>query len=255
MPLGRFAYGRGMPLPIALQLYGVRDELAKDLDSTCKAVRDIGYTHAEVGPFAGRTTEQVAHAATAAGLELVASHEGSLIGDDGRKVVQMARDLGMKYVVQPFLPPDKRNAESYKKVAETLQLLSNNDVTVCYHNHEWEFDTLDDGRSGWEVMFDGTNLNAEMDTCWVEVGGASAVEWLGRLEGRTPLVHIKDCRDYEKKTLCEIGTGRVPIPSIVEAAQRAGAKCLVVEQDNNWIDGDPIKSAKISYDNLRQIVG
>ena len=244
-----------MDLPIGLQLYTVRDQLAADLDGTCKAVRDQGYTHAEVGPFGGRTTEQVANAARSAGMELIASHEADLMfPEKAGDAVKKCRDLGIPYAIQPFQMQDRRSADDYKMVAEKLTTLSGDQVTCLYHNHDFEFEKVDGDRTGWEVLFDGTRLHAEMDTCWVEVGGASAVDWLKRLESRVPLVHVKDCRDYGKRELCEVGTGRVPVPSIVAAAAATGAKYLVVEQDNNWLDGDPVKSAGVSYENLRRIV-
>jgi sugar phosphate isomerase/epimerase len=246
-----------MTLPIALQLFTIRDALEANLTHACKAVADIGYTHAEVGPFGGHTTEAVMKAAQDAGLTVIASHESGLMFDDDQaeQTVEMIRGLGLPYVVQPFQLDDKRSADDYQAVADRLVRLSGNGLTCLYHNHDFEFQPVDAGRHGWDILFANEQLHGEMDSCWVEVGGDSAVGWLDRLAGRIPLLHIKDCRDYAKRELCEVGTGRVPVREIVAAAPGAGVKYLVVEQDNNWAGGDPIASVRTSYENLLGLIG
>ncbi|MEL7237734.1 MAG: sugar phosphate isomerase/epimerase, partial [Planctomycetota bacterium] len=128
-------------------------------------------------------------------------------------------------------------------------------LKTAYHNHDFEFETMDDGQTGWDHIFHGgdAQLGAEMDTCWVAVGKHDPVDEMKKLTGRVPLLHIKDCSDFDAKTLCEVGTGKVDIKAILAAAEDVGAEYLVVEQDNNWIDGDCVKSAKISFENLKSM--
>jgi sugar phosphate isomerase/epimerase len=244
-----------MPLPIGLQLYTVRDILeGSQLGETCEKLAQFGYTHAEVGPFSGHTTEQVTKAARDAGMTVIGSHEGGLRGEDGKDVAKMLADLGIKYGLQPATSPNTRNLEGYKATAAALSKIDVPGVTIGYHNHDWEFQKVDGDTTGYDLLFDGNALVAEMDTCWVEVAGYSAVEQMQKLSGRVPLLHIKDCGDYDKKTLCELGDGKVPVQEIVAAADGVGVECLIVEQDNNWMNDDPLASAKKSYEYLASIL-
>ncbi len=243
-----------MALPIGLQLYTVRDALESNLAGTCRSVAEIGYTHAEVGPFGGHTTDDVTKAAQDAGLTVVASHEMALVGDDAEATVEMLADLGVPYAVLPWLGEADRTRERYVAIARHLAALSNERVTTLYHNHDFEFASLPEGGTGWGAMFDETPIAGELDTCWAEVAGHSAAEWLGKLAGRVPIVHLKDCSDYARKTLCEIGKGKVPVADIAKAAEASGAKYLLVEQDSGWVDNDPIQSVRESFEALRSML-
>ncbi len=244
-----------MSLPIGLQLYTVRDLLTGDqLGDTCKKLADIGYTHAEVGPFSGHTTEAVTKASRDAGLTVVGSHEGSLIEDSADDTLKMLADLGIKHAVQPYLTEEHRTAEGYKKVADKLGKLRHDDIAILYHNHEWEFDKLDGDRTGYDVLIMETPVAVELDTCWVSVAGHDPVQLMKSLQDRLHLIHVKDCNDFEKKTLCELGDGKVPVKDIVAAAPSCGVECLIVEQDGDWMNNDPMASVKKSYDYLKSIL-
>ena len=244
-------------LPIALQLYTVRDVLSKDLDAGLAQVRAIGYTHVEMAGHYNRTPAEVKALLDKHRLTPIAGHDMWLVSATPASAAANAKALGYQYAIMPWFPEDRRSVAGYSEVVATAKQANaeHAGVTFGYHNHDFEFKPVEDGGSGFAVLFEGTDLTCEMDTCWVAVGGADPVQWMQKLAGRVPLLHIKDCRDFAAKALCEVGTGKVPVKDIVQAAPGVGAKFLVVEQDNNWIDGDPMKSAKISYDNLRKITG
>jgi sugar phosphate isomerase/epimerase len=52
----------------------------------------------------------------------------------------------------------------------------------------------------------------------------------------------------------EVGTGVVNVEGVVEAARECGVDWLVVEQDR-MRDLSPMESIRVSYDNLRRLVG
>ena len=45
-------------LPVGLQLFTVRDEMAKDLSATLKAVKEAGYDYVETAGFFGLSGEE-----------------------------------------------------------------------------------------------------------------------------------------------------------------------------------------------------
>lgn len=239
---------------IALQLYTVRNPLKDDLPGTLAQVKQAGYTHVEIGPF-GHAPEDVAAKGREAGLTPFSSHEGSLADvATAKSAVALAEKLGLEYVVQPWLAETQRSPEGYACAAERLVSVASGKVVTCYHNHDFEFKALPDGRTGWAVMFENPKLHAQMDVCWTAVAGFDPVEEMKKLSGRIPMLHIKDCSDFEKRTLTEVGTGKVPLREVVAAAPACGVKYLIVEQDEHWIEGDPFKSIRISLENLRKMM-
>jgi sugar phosphate isomerase/epimerase len=81
---------------------------------------------------------------------------------------------------------------------------------------------------------DARFLQGEIDTYWVQYGGADPVAWCHKLKGRLPLIHLKDyaVTDDNKINYCEIGQGNLDFAAIVAAAEAAGCEWFIVEQDS-----------------------
>ena len=47
-------------LPIAIQLYSLRDDMANDVEKTLKSVKALGYDGVELAGFCGKTPEEIA---------------------------------------------------------------------------------------------------------------------------------------------------------------------------------------------------
>ncbi|MEM8872676.1 MAG: sugar phosphate isomerase/epimerase [Planctomycetota bacterium] len=240
---------------IALQLYTVRDALNNDLDGGLAALAEMGYTHVELAGLYGLTAEQLKAKLDANGLTAVAAHEGWIPGGDATDAINTAKVFGYKYIIQPYWPDDQRTVAGYRKIVEAINAQTAEGITFGYHNHDFEFEKIDGDTTGMDVIFDGTGVTAELDTCWSAVAGADTVAWMHKLAGRLPLIHVKDCADYGTKQLTEVGTGIVPIKDILAGAAEAKVDYFVIEQDNSWIDNDSLKSAKISLENLKGMLG
>src|ERR1700733_12910245 len=61
-------------LPIGLQLYSVREMIAKDYEGTLKHIAALGYKDVEAAGYFGHSVEQVKQAMQGAGLNLVSAH-------------------------------------------------------------------------------------------------------------------------------------------------------------------------------------
>ncbi len=61
---------------VGLQLYGVRDEMDRDMEATLKAVSEMGYDGVEFAGFFGRTEEEVRAMLEKYSLEPVSAHQG-----------------------------------------------------------------------------------------------------------------------------------------------------------------------------------
>ncbi|MEM1208673.1 MAG: sugar phosphate isomerase/epimerase [Planctomycetota bacterium] len=246
-----------MPLPIALQMYTVRDIMNEGVDAGFARVAEIGFEHVELAGLYDLPAAEIKalldkHGLTALGSHTMFANEPDSLGP----AVEDAKVIGQTLIAQPFWPQDRRSVAGYEDVVAAAYMASqaHPGLTFAYHNHDFEFEPVEDGRTGFEVLFEATTLASQLDVAWVCVGGQDPLAWIDKLKGRVPALHMKDAKfSNGQRQLCEAGTGEVPLEAIAKAAPDAGVKYLVVEQDNAWIDDDPIKSAQISLDYLKSI--
>jgi sugar phosphate isomerase/epimerase len=63
------------------------------------------------------------------------------------------------------------------------------------------------------------------------------------------LIHLKDLQPGQQTRFGELGTGILDFAAILAAAERAGIKWGIVEQDTTY-ERPALESLKISYDHL-----
>jgi len=239
-------------LPYALQLYTVRDHLDRDLAGTLKQVKAMGYDYVELAGLAGRTAREWRELLDELGLAAVSSHVGyAEVTGDVDAAVTDANLLGLKYIVVPYLgadmAPDKAAwLTCARKLDAAGAKIREAGLQLCYHNHAHEFERYD-GEYIFDLLYRETkpeHLAAEIDTYWVQYGGADPVATIRRYAGRCPLLHIKDMTAEEPRTFAEVGKGIMDWPAIFAAGKEAGAEWYIVEQDT--CAGDSLESARIS---------
>lgn len=160
--------------------------------------------------------------------------------------------------VCPGLPSELHNGEGYKKVALELsragEIFVKNGLSLAYHNHGIEFEKYGD-KIGLEILYAESNpeyLQAEIDTYWVQYGGGDPAEWCNKMKGRLPVLHLKDMGIKDNKPIMmEVGEGNLNWEAIIKAAQDAGTKWYLVEQD--ICQRPPIESLKISLENMKKM--
>ncbi len=129
-------------------------------------------------------------------------------------------------------------------------------IQFGYHNHHREFEKFQNG-TFMDILFSGTDPKKvcfEIDTHWVQRGGANPVSWIRKAAGRLPVLHIKDFSMIGKDPFySEIGEGNLEWPAILEAAEESGVRWYSVEQDSPFRDRDIFDSIAISYRNLKNL--
>ncbi len=272
-----------MKFPIALQLYTVREEAEADFKGTLQAVKDMGYDGVEFAGLFGNTPEQVKKMVDEIGLVPLSAHVP--IDDmlaDPNLFADYAK-IGCKYIAVPYVVDDRRpGSPGFDRTVEDIKLLGaqakKNGLQLLYHNHDFEFVKIN-GEYGLDVLYSSVSadlLQTELDTCWVNVGGANPAEYLLKYSGRSPVVHLKDfvmAGSAENAKLYEligiendddgdfeedfafrpVGYGAQDFPAILEAAEKAGSQWVVVEQDRPSRGSTPMQSAKLSVDYLRNL--
>lgn len=244
-------------LPIALQLYTVRDDAAQDFAGTLGKVAEIGYAGVELAGYNGMSVRDLKARLDDLHLFVAGSHIGlDRLETDLKQVVEENLTLGNRYVVVPYLGDDRRQGvDGYKKTAATLNSLGESlqsfGLTLAYHNHDFEFKTLENGQRGEDILLENTDstlVRAEVDTYWVLKAGSDPVEFIRQHTGRVPLLHLKD-RDTTDGSFAPLGTGDLPLDELIAAAEEIGTEYLIVEQD--VCKQPPLEAVKVSYDNLK----
>ncbi|MGG6381465.1 sugar phosphate isomerase/epimerase family protein [Paenarthrobacter sp. NEAU-H11] len=209
----------------SLQLYTLRRPLEEDLPGTIRRVADIGFTRVEPYNFVA-TARELGSALKENGLTAPSGH-APLLSQDQDEIFAAARDLGITTVIDPFIPADRwQTAEDIRATAEKLNEAARKGaeygIRVGYHNHQWELESIVEGRTALEYFADllDPELVLEVDTYWVAVGGQDPVDILARLGDRVKLIHIKDGPlTTDTRAQQPAGKGKVQVLDVIAAAK------------------------------------
>ncbi len=234
-------------------------QTADDFRASMSKLSRIGYRAVQISamPEGLLTEEEIARICADNGLTICATHEpGPRILDEPERIVDRLQRLGCRYTAYPY-PRDitLNDAAALDAFAKRLdhsgKILREAGQVLTYHNHAHEFVKVN-GLTALEHIYkktDSTNLQAEIDTYWVQLGGGNPVTWCQRLTGRLPLLHLKDVAVVgDKPTYAAIGSGNLDIPAIIKAAEASGCQWFIVEQDE--CPGDPFASLAESFNYL-----
>ena len=266
-------------LPVAVQVYSVRDDAEKDFRGTMQKIKALGYEGVELAGLYGLEPAEIKAAIADAGLVALSAHVPfqELVADMDGTIAKYV-EIGVQYIAIPYLMEEDRPGtpkfeDNVKLFAEIGRKCKENGIQTLYHNHDFEFMKMDDGRYALDYIYDtipADLLQTEIDTCWVKVAGEDPAAYVKKFSGRAPVVHLKDFHKegkpgnmYEligtevKKEesagtfeFRPVGSGDQDFPSILEASVEAGAKWVVVEQDQS-IGRTPMEAIQMSREYLK----
>jgi sugar phosphate isomerase/epimerase len=238
---------------LSVQLYTVREAMQEDLPGTLARIADIGFSQVE--PYNFMAFDGLGDALRAAGLSAPTTHAHFVGASDSEldDVFAAAKTLGIERVIDPHVPTERwQTAESVAEIAAQLNAASvvaaRFGVSIGYHNHAHEAESIIDGRTALEVLADQleAQVGLEVDTYWAAVGGQDAAALLGRLGSRVVAIHVKDgAGTPEPKDQTAVGSGTLPIRQILEAAPTA---LRVIELDDSR--GDRFQAIVDSFNYL-----
>ncbi len=271
-------------LPVAIQVYGLRDLLENTPDNFKNVmikIKEFGYDGVELAGLYGLEPAFVRDTLKEVGLTPISAHVAfAEMMENIDKVIEDYRVIGVKYLVMPYMAEEYRpvNPEGFEKFLPLLnevgKKIHDAGMTFLYHNHDFEFVKLPDGRYGYDAMFeaiDHDNLMCELDTCWCDVATGQAPEFIKKYTDRIPVVHLKDyIKKGEVKNMYKligieeeesegdtgyfgfrpVGFGQMIWEPVLEASLEANAKWVVVEQDEHY-DMDVLECARRSREYLK----
>ncbi len=270
---------------VGLQLYSVRDQMNLDVESTLKAVKEMGYDYVEMAGYFDKSAEEMRALLDKYGLRCISVHQTlDFYESKGQVGVDFIKTLGAEFSVIPWydkakLPGSPVWEETKELFVRTGKLLKKNGVDMCYHNHDFEFEMVD-GKYKYDIMMEEISrdiFKPEFDTCWVRYAGEDPCQYIRTFAGNVRIIHLKDftCKKLasgpayalidengnpiEPATkednafrFTPLGRGMQDFPAILAAAEEAGTEYVIVEQDDTY-ELPSLEAAKISREYLKTL--
>lgn len=227
-----------------LQLYTLRDVMPKDPKGVLKQVAAMGYRQIESyegdkGMFWGMKNTEFKKYMDDLGMKIISSHCD--IDKDFERKANEAAEIGMKYLIDPWIGPQK-SIDVFKKMAgefnEKGDICKKLGLRFGYHNHDYSFVPVD-GQKPMDVMIQGTDpalVDFEMDIYWVVTAGEDPIKWFEKYPNRFRLCHIKDRKKNaplsDKDASCVAGDGEIDFAKILKVGQKNGLEYYIVEQEH-----------------------
>lgn len=252
-----FAADAKKQIPIAVQLYSVRNELKKDYAGTIQQVGKMGYQGVE---FASRQEWEKPAAELRKllddnGLKCMGTHTAliTLQGDNLKRTVELHKTLGNRFLIIPSL--QGKTAEAWenlaKQVSEIAAKLKEHDMFTGFHAHAGEFKKFGD-KTAWEIFFDNSSADVihQVDVGNTMGGGGDPVAMIKKYPGRTKSLHMKE---HGGPAGAVIGEGKMPWPALIEACETVGGtEWYIVEHETGK---EPLVSIKQCLENLKKMTG
>jgi sugar phosphate isomerase/epimerase len=231
-----------MTPPIALQLYSVRDVIAKsDYAAVVRQVAKIGYAGVETAGFPDTTPQAAGKLFKELGLLVPSIHKFPIpTPADKQEILDILGALDTKNVVSGAGPDDFKTVETTRATCEKLNaaaaMFAPYGVKLHVHNHWWEY--LKVGKKyAYEYMLDflAPEVYLQIDTYWVKTAGVDPAKVVKKMGKRAPLLHIKDGPAQQKVFQTAVGEGVLDFPAIVKAAA-GNTEWMIVELDSYATD-------------------
>jgi sugar phosphate isomerase/epimerase len=260
---------------IGIQLYTIRDEMAKDVPGSLKKVSDFGYKYLELagykdGKFYGYEPSEFKKLVEGLGMSILSSHTqveaAGITLDNAKKMADDHAKLGAKYCIQPWVVLEARKPLSnWQKMAadwnQVGKIMKASGIQFGYHNHNFEFATIEGKQPYYDILLaelDKDLVTMEMDLFWVTKAGVDPVEIFKKYPGRFQLFHMKDMFTKEApffapegvKDFAPVGAGVIDFKRILANRELAGNKYLLVEEDNRGGNPTPMEDIHTSITNL-----
>ena len=240
---------------MGLQLFSVRDAMARDPLDTLNKLKVMGYQDFETYGFQADTKTIYGFKITEfkqvlddLGITTTSGHYSfpdyftASEEDLSRYVnqcIQTATILKSPYITWPFVKPKNRNPEGFKQLADKLnqigEQVNSAGLGFAYHNHGYEFQDWN-GTSGHEILMEITDPNfvkLQMDMYWIVHSGKTPKELVVQQPGRYVMWHIKDM-DKVSRDYSELGNGSIDYTKILPDPLASGLEYLYIEQGGNF---------------------
>lgn len=228
-------------MKIALQLYSVRDDAARDFPGTLARVAALGYQGVEFAGYFGIPADVMKGHLDRLGLVAASTHVGIELLEGGLDAqIAYAKAVGCRYLVCPGA--HVTNKDEILALAKRLSAMAPKvraaGLVLGYHNHAHEFFAVEGpgtgaARNGMDLLYASTSpadLIVEADTHWVQRADHAPRAFLRTYAGRVPLIHLKDM-SASREDDAAVGEGIMDIRGIWDTSVECGVEWAIVEMD------------------------
>jgi sugar phosphate isomerase/epimerase len=255
--LAKKALANPLGLPLAIQLYSVRQQMAEDLDMALAAVAAAGFVEVEAAALPKKSAKEIRGSLDKAGLRCVSAHHP--IADLAARFDELTAydaEIGAKYLIcsspghrtppaAASVGPQSFSLDDWRYSAERLNEFSDRAIKagmqLGYHNHVHEFHMVDDVLPYEELLklTDPKKVTFELDCGWARVAGHDPVDLMQKYPYRFSMLHVKDFHlkevaagpDHEPK-VTELGRGDIDYkPVLAQAKKNQRIRHAFVEQE------------------------
>jgi sugar phosphate isomerase/epimerase len=245
---------------IGINTYTLHDMMNQEPIKTLELIAQVGYTWIEVagyseGKLYGIEATRFGNIIRDLGMELISSH-CALYPDTADRIADDAVKAGLKYVVLPNIPRDKRNtADDFFRIADDLnksgEIVKTRGIKAGYHNHPFEFARFGD-TSGYDILLNNTDpelVTFQPDLYWIVAAGHNPTDYFEKYPGRFEMYHVKDMEKEPGNQSTPIGSGRIDFEPMFNKASVAGMQYFFIEQEE-FNHNTREESIKLSFDYL-----
>jgi sugar phosphate isomerase/epimerase len=263
---------------LGLQLFTIREAMAKDLRGTFKRIAEMGYQEVETYGFNygnnkyywGLEPKDASKLLSDCGLTTSSGHYDldKFFRSDQQDELKRYTDqciagataLKQSYIVWPILSPQYRTLEEMKRLAATLntigEQIKRGGLQLAYHNYGWDF-MEQGGVIPYDIILKETDpalVKMELDLYWFSFGTRmKPLDWFKKQPGRFVIWHIKDMNKQNRELHEVVGDGQIDFKPIFKDTQLSGVKHMFVEQGNNYVP-DAMSCVQRSADYMKKFL-
>jgi len=265
---------------MGLQLYCVRDDMKADPLGTLKQLAAMGYKnveHASYGDrkFYGYTAKEFKKVLDDLGMKMPSGHTvlGKKHWDETTKdftdawkyTVEDAATMGQQFVISPSLEKSLRGTQSdLKKQMEIFnksgELCKKSGMKFGYHNHDFEFSEMLDGKSVYDIIMENTDTSLvmqQLDIGNLYNGGAKAIDIVKKYPGRFASMHVKDeilakGEGHEKYESTILGAGIVNTKEVIDLGRKSGGTIHFIIEQESYQGKTPLACMKEDFDIMKK---
>lgn len=250
---------------LGIQLYTLRNfcKTAEDFDETLAYLSSLGVEDVQIsgiGPIEPEVQKEILNKHN---IKVCVTHkpfERFLYATSG--LIDEHKTIGCDALGIGSMPKDARDtAEAVDGFLAQVNIFADklkaNGMTFNYHNHDFELQKLDNGVTLLDYLIENSDpdfFHFIPDVAWIHFAGANPVDYLKKMKGRVKVCHFKDyvIVDGERK-FCTLGEGKVNLKECYEACKELEIPYIMYEQDIDWVDDDPKKATKLSWEFMKSL--
>ncbi len=232
---------------ISIQVYTARK--FKPYEEIFKFLSSEGMTNVEL--FEVEAFDETKDLLQRYSLTSLSSHIGFDTLKNTDQIINSLKALNVKHAIVPapvgkpggkFETSFDKNEEEWnsfgKELSSYVKVFEENDLTLGYHNHSFEFHQLPSGKMPIECILDhNENLKFEIDLGWVVAGKQDPLIWIKKYGYKIIACHLKDFYSKDKdlidyKEQCAIGEGFIDWATIISEVKKTNCKIFAIEHDD-----------------------